>query len=44
MGEKHEDEKMYRDVGIRIRFLREDKQYTRDELAEMADIFHKFYI
>lgn len=35
--------KLYKNAGIRIRFLREERHYTREYLAEMADISPKFY-
>ena len=31
--------KLYKNAGIRIRFLREERHYTREYLAEMADIY-----
>ncbi len=34
--------KIYCDAGIRIRNLREKKHFTREKLAEMADISSKF--
>lgn len=34
--------KVYYDAGIRIRFLREEKRYTREYLSELADISPKF--
>ena len=34
--------KLYKNAGIRIRFLREERHYTREYLAEMADISPKF--
>lgn len=47
--------KLYKNAGIRIRFLREERHYTREYLAEMADIYaeilylfldypHKYYV
>ena len=36
--------KLYKNAGIRIRFLREERHYTREYLAEMADISPKFYM
>lgn len=36
--------KLYKNAGIRIRFLREERHYTREYLAEMADISPKFLI
>lgn len=33
--------KIYKNAGIRIRFLREERHYTREYLAEMADIYEK---
>lgn len=33
---------IYYDAGIRIRYLREKKHYTREKLAEMAEISPKF--
>jgi len=33
--------KIYKNAGIRIRFLREETHYTREYLAEMADISPK---
>lgn len=33
---------LYKEVGLRIRFLRETKKYTRDRLAEKAEISTKF--
>ena len=33
---------IYYDAGIRIRCLREEKHYTREKLAEMAEISTKF--
>lgn len=34
--------KVYYDAGNRIRYLREKQHYTREQLAEMADISPKF--
>ena len=34
--------KVYYDAGNRIRYLRERQHYTREQLAEMADISPKF--
>ena len=34
--------KIYYEAGIRIRMLREEKRYTREYLAELADISPKF--
>ena len=34
--------KIYYDAGNRIRYLREKQHYTREQLAEMADISPKF--
>lgn len=33
---------IYYDAGIRIRYLREEKHYTREKLAELAEISPKF--
>lgn len=33
---------VYYSAGIRIRYLREEKHYTREKLAEMAEISPKF--
>ena len=34
--------KIYYEAGSKIRFLREEKHYTREHLAELADISPKF--
>ena len=34
--------KIYYNAGIRIRYLREEKKYTRERLAELAEISPKF--
>lgn len=33
---------IYYNAGIRIRYLREEKRYTREKLAELAEISPKF--
>lgn len=34
--------KIYNNAGSRIRYLREERHYTREQLSEMADISPKF--